>query len=243
MKTTYDLKGKKVLILGGSTGLGLATGKAAAQEGAMVTLVSKNLTRLEAAARQMPGETAIHAVDLSDENAIRTFFDSFGAFDHLVYTAGENLSLAGIQDLDLAGGRAYFNIRYWGAVAAVKYGAPHINPGGAITLTSGIAAIKPNAGWCIGSSICAAMEGFTRVMAVELAPVRVNIVSPGLVRSNLWDSMGAEDREQLFATVSKSLPVGYVAAPDEVAQTYLYLMKQPYSTGQKVIVDGGNMLL
>jgi NAD(P)-dependent dehydrogenase (short-subunit alcohol dehydrogenase family) len=243
MKTTYDLKDKQVLILGGSAGMGLATGIAAAQEGAIVTLVSKNQGRLEAAAAQMPGDTAIHAVDLSDENAIRIFFDGFGNFDHLVYTAGENLSLAGIKDLDLDGGRAYFNIRYWGAVAAVKYGAPHINPGGAITLTSGIAAIKPNAGWSIGSSICAAMESFTRVMAVELAPVRVNIVSPGLVRTNLWDSLPPADRDGLFATVANTLPVGYVATPDEIAQTYLYLMKQSYSTGQQVIVDGGNMLL
>lgn len=243
MKTTYDLKGKKVLILGGSNGIGLATGIAAAKEGAIVTLVSKNQHRLQAAATLIGGDTAVYTVDLSDENAIRTFFGNFGHFDHLVYTAGENLSLAGIKDLDLKSGRDYFNIRYWGAVAAVKYGAPYINPGGAITLTSGIAAVKPNSGWSIGSSICAAMEGFTRVMALELAPVRVNIVFPGLVRTNLWDSLSPEDRDGLFDTVSATLPVGYVATPDEIAQTYLYLMKQPYSTGQKVIVDGGNMLL
>ncbi|MBP1650690.1 MAG: hypothetical protein H6Q26_847 [Bacteroidetes bacterium] len=145
--------------------------------------------------------------------------------------------------MDLIASRKYFDIRYWGAVAAVKFGSPHINPGGSVTLTSGIAAVKPTISWSIGSSICAAMEGFTRVMALELAPVRVNIVCPGLVKSNLWDSMNATEREQLFDTFTQALPVRWVAAPEDIAPTYLYLMKQSYSTGQKVIVDGGALLI
>ncbi|WP_343672059.1 SDR family oxidoreductase [Chitinophaga sp.] len=238
-----NLTNKKVLILGGSTGLGLATAKAAAAEGAVITIVSKNQKRLEAAAQQLPPQTTLFATDLSDEKSIQSFFASFGNFDHLVYTAGENLSLSVIKDMDLSASRRYFDIRYWGAVAAVKYGAPHINPGGSITLTSGIAAIKPNISWSIGSSICAAMEGFTRVMALELAPVRVNIVSPGLVRSNLWDSLDAAAREQLFDNLAQALPLKRIGEPEDIARTYLYLMKQPYSTGQRVIVDGGNMLI
>lgn len=238
-----NLANKKVLILGGSTGLGLATAKAAAAEGALVTIVSKNQKRLDDAAKQLPPGTTAFAIDLSDEKAIQSFFDSFGNFDHLVYTAGENLSLSVIKDMDLTASRRYFDIRYWGAVAAVKFGAPYINPGGSVTLTSGIAAVKPTISWSIGSSICAAMEGFTRVMALELAPVRVNIVSPGLVRSNLWDSMNATERKQLFDTFAQALPVRWVATPEDIAPTYLYLMKQAYCTGQKVTVDGGALLI
>jgi len=238
-----NLANKKVLILGGSTGLGLATAKAAAAEGAIVTIVSKNPGRLAEAAQQLPPSATTYSVDLSSEAAIQSFFDTFGKFDHLVYTAGENLSLSVIKDMDLADSRKYFDIRYWGAVAAVKYGAPHINTGGSVTLTSGIAAIKPTISWSIGSSICAAMEGFTRVMALELAPVRVNLVRPGLVRSNLWDSMDAGEKEKLFENFAQALPVKYVAEPEDVAQTYLYLMKQSYSTGQNVTVDGGALII
>jgi NAD(P)-dependent dehydrogenase (short-subunit alcohol dehydrogenase family) len=238
-----NLANKKVLILGGSTGLGLATAKAAVAEGAIVTIVSKNPKRLKEAAQQLPPTTTTYSVDLSSEKAIQAFFDTFGNFDHLVYTAGENLSLSVIEDMDLADSRKYFDIRYWGAVAAVKYGAPHINARGSVTLTSGIAAIKPTVSWSIGSSICAAMEGFTRVMALELAPVRVNLVRPGLVRSNLWDSMDPGEKKQLFENFAEALPVKYVAAPDDIAQTYLYLMKQSYSTGQIVTVDGGALMI
>lgn len=238
-----NLANKKVLILGGSTGLGLATAKAAAAEGAIVTIVSKNPGRLAEATQQLPPSATTYSVDLSSEAAIQSFFDTFGKFDHLVYTAGENLSLSVIKDMDLADSRKYFDIRYWGAVAAVKYGAPHINTGGSVTLTSGIAAIKPTISWSIGSSICAAMEGFTRVMALELAPVRVNLVRPGLVRSNLWDSMDAGEKEKLFENFAQALPVKYVAEPEDVAQTYLYLMKQSYSTGQNVTVDGGALMI
>lgn len=238
-----NLANKKVLILGGSTGLGLATAKAAAAEGAIVTIVSNNPGRLAEAAQQLPPSATTYSVDLSSEAAIQSFFETFGKFDHLVYTAGENLSLSVIKDMDLADSRKYFDIRYWGAVAAVKYGAPHINTGGSVTLTSGIAAIKPTISWSIGSSICAAMEGFTRVMALELAPVRVNLVRPGLVRSNLWDSMDAGEKEKLFENFAQALPVKYVAEPEDVAQTYLYLMKQSYSTGQNVTVDGGALMI
>jgi len=238
-----NLANKKVLVLGGSTGLGLATAKAAAAEGAIVTIVSKNLKRLEEAVQQLPPSATYFSVDLSDEKSIHSFFETFGNFDHLIYTAGENLSLAVIKDMDLADSRKYFDIRYWGAVAAVKYGAPHINAGGSVTLTSGIASVKPTISWSIGSSICAAMEGFTRVMALELAPVRVNLVRPGLVRSNLWDSMDQIERAQLFDNFAQALPVKYVAYPDDIAQTYLYLLKQPYSTGQVVTVDGGALMI
>ncbi|WP_343691613.1 SDR family oxidoreductase [Chitinophaga sp.] len=238
-----NLVNKQVLILGGSTGLGLATAKAAAAEGAIVTIVSKNPERLAAAAQQLPPATKTVSVDLSSGTAIQTFFNTLGNIDHLVYTAGENLSLSVIKDMDLADSRRYFDIRYWGAVAAVKYGAPHINAGGSVTLTGGIAAVKPTVSWSIGSSICAAMEGFTRVMALELAPVRVNLVRPGLVRSNLWDSMDPAEKAQLFDNFANALPVQYVATPEDVAHTYLYLMKQSYSTGQCVTVDGGALMI
>ena len=141
-----SLAKKKIIILGGSTGLGHATAKAAAAEGAYVTIVSSNKSRIENALMQLPAGSKGFAVDLNNEQEIKTFFERTGNFDHLVYTAGENLHLGKIIQTDLEMARQFFNIRYWGALAAVKYSAALINKGGSITLTSGIAGLRPGSG-------------------------------------------------------------------------------------------------
>lgn len=193
--------------------------------------------------KELPAGSKGFAVDLNNELAVQTFFDQLGKLDHLVYTAGESLQLINIADVAVADAKQFFNLRYWGAFTAVKYAAPYINAGGSIVLTGGVASIRPGAGWSLGASICAAMEGFTRAMAVELAPVRVNLVSPGIVKTNLWSDMADADREGMYNHYSGQLPVKYVANPEDIAQTYLYLMGQPYGTGQTVVVDGGYVLV
>lgn len=240
---SQPLKDKKVIILGGSSGLGLATAKAAAAEGATVIIVSGNQQRIDLALQELPDNSSGIAVDLLQEENIKTFFETAGSFDHLVFTAGENLILHNISDTDIEAARNFFNLRYWGAFAAVKYGAPHINPGGSISLTSGIASARPGAGWAIAASICGAMEGFVRTMAVELAPVRVNSVMPGVVKTNLWNSMSDNDRNNLYKTVGDSLPVKRVGEAEDIALAFLYLMKQQFGTGQNMIIDGGAVLV
>ncbi|HEY6901166.1 MAG TPA: SDR family oxidoreductase [Puia sp.] len=249
------MKQQKVIILGGSAGIGLATAKAAAAEGAHITIVSSNKQRIDQALQQLPAGSKGFAVDLSKEQNIKEFFDQFsssnqaagsdhaGSFDHLLYTAGENLSLSPIADTDIDQARSFFTIRYWGAFATVKYAAPHINPGGSIGLIGGIASPRPGKGWSVASSICAAMEGFVRAMAVELAPIRVNLVAPGVVRTDLWGLLSETDRNQLFKTVGDSLPVKRIGEAEDIAQTFTYLMKQGYCTGQVLVVDGGNVLV
>lgn len=237
------LKDKQVLILGGSSGLGLATARAAAAEGAILTIVSANQQRIDQALQQLPANATGHAVDLSLEKNIQHFFLRTGNFDHLVYTAGENLKLSPISDTPIDEARQFFNLRYWGAFAAVKYGAPHLNPGGSICLTGGIAGARPGKGWSVASSICGMMEGFTRAMAVELAPLRVNCVVPGVIRTNLWGSMNETEREQLYTTVGNSLLVKRVGEAEDIAQTFCYLMKQSFGTGQCLVVDGGAVLV
>ncbi len=237
------LTGKRIIVMGGSSGIGLATAQALATEGAHLVIVSGNLERVEKALATLPGSHEGYAVDLGKEENIRQFFEKTGQFDHLVYTAGENLQLSEIVHTDIPRARDFFNIRYWGALASLKYGSPHINKGGSIVLTSGIAGVRPGKGWSLGASICSAMEGFARAMAVELAPIRVNIVSPGVVRTNLWNNMADGDREQLYKTVGDSLPVKRVGEAADIAQTYLYLLKQVFGTGQTIVVDGGAVLV
>ncbi len=232
-----------MIVLGASSGIGLATAKAAAAEGAQVTIVSGNRQRMEQALKELLEGSEGYAVDLSKEENIRNFFAGAGSFDHLVYTAAENISLANISDSEIAAARNFFNLRYWGAVATVKYAAPHINKGGSINLIGGIASPRPLSGWGIAASICAAMEGFTRAMAIELAPVRVNLVSPGVVKTNLWNSMTEAAREQLYTSVGNALPVKRVGEAEDIALAFIYLMKQQFGTGQTLIVDGGAVLV
>jgi NAD(P)-dependent dehydrogenase (short-subunit alcohol dehydrogenase family) len=239
----FTLEGKTVMILGGSSGLGFATAQAAAYDGAKVVIVSGNQSRIDEALKSLPENCSGHAVDLGKEENIKDFFDSVETFDHLVYTAGENLILNTINETEINDARQFFTLRYWGAFAAVKYAAKKIKAGGSINLTGGIASPRPGSGWAVAASICGAMEGFTRAMAVELAPVRVNLVSPGVVKTNLWNSMSDEDRNNLYVGVGESLPVKRVGEASDIAQAFLYTMKQQYGTGQVIVVDGGSVLV
>jgi len=237
------LKGKKVVILGGSSGIGFATAKAAATAGGEVIIVSGNQQRIEKALAELPAGSQGFGVDLRNEDQVSNLFVKIGRFDHLVFTAGESLQVDTIGDLEVDAAKQFFDLRYWGAFISVKYASPYVNDGGSITLTGGCASLRPGKGWSLVASICAAMEGFTRAMAIELAPVRVNMVMPGVVRTSLWDGMENAEREGMYDHFSDQLPVKYVAGPEDIAQSYLYLMQQKYSTGQRVIVDGGFVLI
>jgi NAD(P)-dependent dehydrogenase (short-subunit alcohol dehydrogenase family) len=182
-------------------------------------------------------------LDLADSDSVLALFARLGSFDHLVFTAGETLRLGSLATTDLDAARRFFTLRYWGAYCAAKFGSSGIRSGGSIVFTSGLAGRRPHPGWSLGASICAAMEGLTRALAVELAPIRVNIVCPGVVRTPLWANMAEAERAALYQEVSDKLPVGHVGDPEEIAQAYLYLMRQTYSTGQVLVVDGSAVLV
>jgi NAD(P)-dependent dehydrogenase (short-subunit alcohol dehydrogenase family) len=143
---------------------------------------------------------------------------------------------------DVEAARRFFELRYWGAFLAAKYGSGSIRPGGSIVFTSGLAGQRPHAGWALGASICSAMEGLTRALAVELAPIRVNIVCPGVVKSPLWAAMTEADRTALYRQTAEKLLVGHVGETAEIAEAYLYLMRQTYGSGHVLVVDGGGAL-
>ncbi|MGB9014993.1 MAG: SDR family oxidoreductase [Methylovirgula sp.] len=172
------LREKRIVVLGGSSGIGLATAQAAAREGASVVIASSRRARVEEALATLPAGAEGHALDVSDETALKHLFARLGVFDHLVFTAGESLQLGKLVNTEMAAARRFFDLRYWGAFMAAKYGSGSIRPGGSIVFTSGLAGARPHPGWALGASICSAMEGLTRALAVELAPIRVNIVCP-----------------------------------------------------------------
>jgi NAD(P)-dependent dehydrogenase (short-subunit alcohol dehydrogenase family) len=233
------MNGKRVVVLGGTSGIGLATAKAAQHEGASIVVASSRRQRVDSALSALRGK----AEGLSDEEQVRAFFDRVDAFDHLVFCAGETLHLQTLEKMMLDQARGFFNLRFWGAFIAVKYGSPHIRSGGSITLTSGVAGLRPRMGWTMVASICGAMEALTRALAVELAPIRVNAVCPGVVKTELWSDMPESDRQVMYSDLGQKLPVGRVGEADDLAQAYIYLMREGYSTGQVIVVDGGAVLV
>jgi len=148
------LEGKRVVVLGGSSGIGFATAQAAAKQGAAVVIASSRQARIDEALATLPSGSEGRVVDLANEAAVRRLFADLGLFDHLVFTAGETLQLGLLADTDIAAARGFFDLRYWGAFTAAKYGSANIRPGGSIVFTSGIAGQRPRSGWALGASIC-----------------------------------------------------------------------------------------
>ena len=165
-----DLRGQRVVIAGGTSGIGLATAKAAARHGAEVTVISRQQASVDRALADLPPCTRGRAGDLTDQALAGQLFDDLGDINHLVFTAGEPLALMNLAALDLDKAREFFALRYFGALWAVHAAAPHPQLGGSITLTTGIAGRRPGPGWAVAASICAAVESLTRALAVELAP-------------------------------------------------------------------------
>ena len=242
MRIAMDLHNQRVVILGGTPGIGLATAKAAAGRGAEVIVVSQRQASVDRALTELPPGARGQAADLTDPAMVSRTFGDLGNIDHLVYTAGEPLALMNMESLDLDKARESFTLRYFGALWAAHAAAPLLRPGGSITLTTGIAGRRPGSGWAVAASICGAVESLTRALAVELAPIRVNAVCPGVVRSPLWASMTVASREQLYRDTADSILVGRVGEVEDIALAYLYCLSQPFATGSVLTADGGAAL-
>ncbi|HTH52832.1 MAG TPA: SDR family oxidoreductase [Edaphobacter sp.] len=240
MHTTHSkLKGKKVVILGGTSGFGLATAHAAADVGAEVIVASRSQTNIDKALAELPAGITGRTVDITDEAALHSFFTGLNGLDHLVITAGD---AAPAFNPTTQEARQAFEVRFWGVYVATKAAASHIRPGGSITLTNGIVAIRPWKGWALTSAIAGAVESLTRGLALDLAPIRVNAVCAGVVKTPLWSGMTEKDREVMYDETASKLPVGRIGEPGDIAETFLYLMQSEFTTGQIVIIDGGAVI-
>jgi NAD(P)-dependent dehydrogenase (short-subunit alcohol dehydrogenase family) len=237
------LQSKRVVVVGGTSGIGLAVTRAAHGEGAEVVVASARQSSVDSALEEFHGDVSAQTLDVSDVAAVAAFFGEVGAFDHLAYTAGDALVTMPLSELDIEKARSSFQIRFFGALSVVGAAAPHIRDGGSITLTSGASSVRPRPGGMLRSSVCGAVESLTRALAVELAPIRVNAVRPGVVRSPLWVEMDEAEREQMYQNVGNSLLVGHVGETDELARAYTYCMLQTFATGSVLNVDGGLVLV
>ncbi|OZT16483.1 SDR family oxidoreductase [Serratia marcescens] len=214
------LKRQKLVILGGTSGIGAAVAYAAAARGAEVVLASRRLP---------------HAGE-------KTLFAAVGAFDHLVITAGPLVDAKPLAETALEQAQADFNVKFWGSLRAVQAALPTLAPQGSITLTSGQLSRKYLGGQLIKTAINAALEAVGKQLAKELAPRRVNVVSPGITATEAYDGMSAAQRQALFERVGVSLPVGRVGQAADVAAGYLLAMENGFVTGSVIDIDGGGLL-
>jgi NAD(P)-dependent dehydrogenase (short-subunit alcohol dehydrogenase family) len=236
------LKESRVLIVGGTSGLGLAVARAVIERGGVPFVASRRQSSVDDALAQLPGAGGI-AVDLTNPASIDAMIRAAGTIDHLVYTAGENLQLTPLDDLTPEVIETFWRTRYIGAVSVIRATRLKLNPAGSVVLTSGNAGQRPASGWALGASICGAMDALTRELALELAPIRVNAVAPGVTRSRLWSSMPDDDVQGMYAGVGAALPVGRIGETDDVALAYVYAMEQEMATGTIITVDGGAVLV
>ena len=236
-----SLDGKRVLVIGGGSGIGFAVAEAAVAAGARVVLASRDAGKVADAASRLGPTAAGATLDVTDETAVKAFFVGSGGFDHIVTTAGDwgGPRRAALAELDLEAAADLFRVRFWGALALAKHGAGVLSPGGSLTLTDGMIAHRPTKGSAVSTAMAGAIEHLTRALAVELAPVRVNCVCPGLIRTGVWNSLPAERREAELARLTAGNLLPRIGEPAEAAEAYLYLMRAGYTTGQVLFVEGG----
>lgn len=233
-----SLSDRLVVVLGGSSGIGYATAKAAMSEGARVIITGRSVERLQEAALRLGESVKTRSVDSADEESIRRLFEDLGPVDHIFCAAGSVVAARRAQ-ADAAVIREAFETRVLGDIFVAKHASPTMRPGGSITFVSGVASTRPYEGSAVSTAACAAVEGLARSLAVDLAPIRVNALRPGYVDTPLFDRIVGDQREKLGG----KLLVGRIGRPEEIADAALFLMKNEYVTGTTLTIDGGFLLV
>lgn len=239
------ITGKKIMVIGGSSGVGLGVAGEALASGGHVVIVGRSTQKLEAAERSLGVQDRLQALaaDATDEAQLAALFDRIGPFDHLVSTAGtlppgDPIAQTNIEDV-----RRFVDNKLVGAVLVAKYAARQIKAGGSIAFTSGINKDRPPMpGGAVVSAIAGSFDFLVRALAVELAPTRVNVVSPGWVDTPMWDVAG-DAKPMLFAELAGRLPSRRLATAADVARAYIFLMESDFTTGESLRIDGGQSLI
>ena len=231
------LKGKKVVVVGGSSGIGLATAELAKGEGADVIIASRNVERLDAAANRL-NAVAIPA-DVTSDESVTELFRRCGAADHVVVTAAQ-LRTGPFRTVAMEDVRATMEAKFWGAWRVAR--AAEFRPGGSLTLVSGYLSVRPRPNSAIIGAANGALESLARSLALELAPVRVNAVSPGIIDTPIRAAMPEEARRDMLAKTAAALPVGRVGLGEDIARQILAFMTIGFATGSIVYLDGGALV-
>ena len=240
------LNDRTVVVIGGSSGIGLAVAKLAHNEDASVIIAARNVERMKRACKEVGENATYRQLDITDFERLPGFFEEIGPFDHLVSTSHGAAAdvvpgvLRDIVDVDVAASREFMEAKFWGPVFASRAALPHLGKRGSITLTSGCASrVFLDKHGIMGPVNCA-VEGFVKKAAHEFSPVRVNAIVPSLTDTPAFDSLSDEDRAAYFQFFADKLPVREVATPEDVAEAYLFAMTARQLSGAWVDIDGGN---
>ncbi|KZE82438.1 short-chain dehydrogenase [Paenibacillus jamilae] len=235
------MQNQKIVIIGGSSGIGLETAKQVISLGAEVVIASRSEDKLHKAKEMLGPRATIYVLDTTDEQQVKSFFEKVGTYDHLIVSAAETSGGSFLQS-ETTAARQLFENKFWGQYYAAKYGASQLSNQGSITLFSGVVAYKPMIGSSALGAVNAAVSNLGQTLALELAPIRVNVVSPGIIDTPSRSKMPENTRNQFYNTVANKLPVNRVGLAEDVARGVLYLIENQFVTGTILHVDGGHIL-
>ena len=242
MTTTPRHTTDAIVVIGGSSGMGLAVARRCVADGARVVIGGRSRDRLDTARAELGGVEAV-VVDLGNQADVARLFDQVGSLRHLVVTAAD-LPYGPVSTLTEESLLRAVRSKIIGPYFAVQQAAPRMADGGSITFTSGIAAYRPAPGGSLAATVNGAIESMVRAFALELAPVRVNAVSPGWVDTPVWDAVATpEAKRARLADMSSRLPGKRIATPDDVANAIAFLMTDRFVTGTVLHAEGGQLLV
>ncbi|KAF2705575.1 NAD(P)-binding protein [Pleomassaria siparia CBS 279.74] len=251
MASTSKLQGKKIIVVGGSSGIGYGAAQALLENGAVVTIISSSQEHVDVSVKKLQDQTSNSAIsgkvaDVRDEESFVKLLVELAPVDHIVFSSVDKIIRGPLSTLDLTDAKHLFGVKFWGSIVVGKAVAAHdiIVPGGSLTLTSGTAGIKPGKQASVGGALNGGVLSLTKGLASELAgkKIRVNTVVPGLVKTELWDKIWDEKKKEDLYNSGDNLPVGFVATPNDIAEAYVYLIRANYATGTLVTIDGGALL-
>ena len=232
------LSGQRVVVIGGTSGMGLATVRAAAAHGAEVIAAGRR-----SAAEREPIDGALQAeVDVTDETSVRALFEGVGTLDHLFVSASPGAPGPFLEQ-DLQAARTFIDGKLLGSWTCARYAAPRMRAGGSITFVTGVAAVRPPGNAAMVTAAFAAVEGLSRALALELGPLRVNTIRPGYTDSEMWSGLSGAERDDLRRRVADALPVARMGTPEDIADAAVFLMTSRQTTGAVLEVSGGESLV
>jgi NAD(P)-dependent dehydrogenase (short-subunit alcohol dehydrogenase family) len=234
------LRGKNILVIGGSSGIGFATAAGALAEGAKVTIASRSEEKLRAAKDLLKGEVEARKLDVSDSAAVEAFFDGSPTYDHIV-VSGAAFKFGTVRDQNIDDAYAAMNVKFWGAYRVARKAT--VAPGGSFVFVSGFLSRRPKPNMVLVGAINAALETLAQGLALEMAPVRFNVVSPGIIDTPTRAAMPADARKAMLENVAKSLPVKRVGLAEDCADQILLMLRNTFMTGSVVYIDGGGLLV
>ncbi|SDZ54814.1 NAD(P)-dependent dehydrogenase, short-chain alcohol dehydrogenase family [Jannaschia faecimaris] len=240
---SMDLNGQRVVITGITGGIGRASAERLLQAGADVIVSARSQDKLDAALAELSGKASGYVLDLLDMDSIAGFFEKVGKFDHLVTPAATSM-FAPIADMDFDAARAIIESKQWGQMMTVHHAIKQMSKTGSITLFSGTVTQKPLPGSSMFAAVGAATEASARVWGLELAPLRVNTIVPGIIETPVWSGlMGAEAGAEALNGFASVLPVGRVGTADDIAKAVVFLIDNGFVDGESLVVDGGHRLI